>query len=155
MFKRIAILTALATTASSAAYAGPWPFGRVDADIYIETDRDRDRYDRRYDRYDRYDRRFDREHAVALGSHLSGYQEVWLNGQHHDIRRIVIQGERGAPYIRQVTVDYEHGGPTAVRFDQRLRRGESRVIRVDHRPIKRIVINTAQTNRGSYSIFGI
>jgi hypothetical protein len=160
MFKRIAILTALATTASSAAYAQPRVFGRADVDVTIRADGDRryegDRYDRndRPRAYDRNHRRRDRA-GTPLGTQMSGYQEIWLRGQHQPFRRLVIQGDRGAPFIGAVSVEYQDGTGTALKLNQRLRRGEAHAIRVGNRAIKRIVINTMQTNVGEYSVIGV
>ena len=162
---RLALLTALALSASSFAYADP-PYDR---DRFGDRDRDRrgdrtDQRDGRFDRerYDRYDRsRWSRDFRgrwLPLAENYSARnkaQQIILRGQNGRFRRIRIEAVRGAPVITQITVQYEDDSSQIVQLNERLMRGAGEVISLNNnQPIRRIIVYTDPRVRGAYSIYG-
>jgi len=164
---RLALLTALALSASSFAYADP-PYDRDrDRDRLGDRDRRGDRYDQRTDwerdHYNRYDNsRWNRDFRgrwVPLAerySTQSSRQAINLRGEGGRFRQLRIESVRGTPLIHQIAIDYVNDPNTqVVKLNIRLPRGAGEVVRLNgDRRIKRIIVYVDPRYGGQYSIYG-
>jgi hypothetical protein len=165
--KRIALITALATTIPVAAYA--WPTGRVADPQPSQTYwRDRD-----HDRYDRDDRAWTREHYDRYGnSHFANdFRGRWvpiargysahtdrqmINVGNGRFRKIRIEAVRGQPLVTKIAIEFADQSTQAIEMDARLPAGSGEVIDLNGgvRRVHRIIVYTDPNSRGAYSIYG-
>lgn len=156
-----ALLTTLALTAGTAAYAQPV---RDDERVqWRDPDRDVNRNDNGWSR-DRYDRYYDSHWArdfrgrwmpLARGySAQSDRQFIMLRGTR--LSKLRIEGVRGAPLIQKIAIEFGDGSSQAVDLDMTLPRGAGEVIDLNGRTrrVNRIIVYTDPRNRGSYSLYG-
>jgi len=95
---------------------------------------------------------------VMLADHYSAEnkgQQIMLRGR-GEFRRLRIEGERGAPVIKQVTIDYENLSPQIVHLNTQLPAGQGQTIRLNGNgaEIKRVIVYTEPQYGGMYSVFG-
>jgi len=133
----IALLTTLAMSAGTAAYAEP---DRDDVRVQVR-DRDRDR-DRDHDNdpngqwtRDRYDRYSDSHWArdfrgrwMTLGRASAQGQRQFIPARGGRLSRLRIEALSGAPVIKSMTIEFGDGTTQAVDLDMRLGRGTGEVI---------------------------
>jgi Ni/Co efflux regulator RcnB len=173
--KRIALLTAVALSIPTAAFA--WPHWRVadrddpqrtyDRDRDHDRDHDRDR-DRRGDdgrwnreRYERYERSHwvkdfrGRWTPLARGYNArTDRQFINLGGERY--RKLRIEGVRGEPVILKIAIEFSDKTGQAVEYRESLPSGTGEVIDLTggDRRINRIIIYTDPHSRGTYSVYG-
>lgn len=153
--RRFAILIAVATTTSVAAADPPI---RTRDDVYHRGDAYPSRDDRRDVRRDRDDRRDERWVSLVQSNPTSGSERQFVNvlGRGGALRRLVLRGERGAPMITRMGIEYSDRSVQTVELNVRLRRGdEERISLRGNQPINRIIVYTDPRDRGAYSIYGM
>jgi len=160
--RSIALLTALAMTASTAAYA--WPYGRVADNAPRTYDRDRDHDNDGNmvrDHYDRYDHsRWSRDFhgrwvPITRGTSRAGRTDFFLpNKQRY--RKIRIEGTRGEPVIVKVAIEFGNGTNQVVNFNSAFPPGVGEVIDLTNetRIVKRIIVDADPQSRGQFSVWG-
>jgi hypothetical protein len=151
---RISLILAL-VIGTSAASAQPYPSQWQERDRY-ESNRDtRDHY--RYD-VNRHGRDF-RGRWVPLAREYSARtdrQFINVQGRGGRFDKLVLKGERGAPVINKVAIEFA-GNPNTqvVTLQERLPAGEAEVINLNgNQRINRIIVYTEPRFGGSYSVFG-
>jgi hypothetical protein len=118
-------------------------------DVYIDRDRPY-----------RYERRFQRDFRGRWIPIAEGYAaesgRVFIKPNLAGLRKLRIEGVRGAPVIQQVKVEYFHGiGGQTFRLGTRLAPGSGEVLDLHHnRGIRRIIVYPDPRYRGRYSVFG-
>jgi hypothetical protein len=95
---------------------------------------------------------------VMLADHYSAEtnaQQIMLRGR-GEFRQLRIEGERGAPVIKQVTIDYENMSPQIVHVNAQLAQGQGQTIRLNGNgaEVKRVIVYTEPQYGGMYSVFG-
>lgn len=161
--RTLAIITTLAIAGGTVGVAAAQPYQRHP---------DRVEYRHRYDRYNRgyiqrhHYNRFDRDRWVrgfrnpwvTLAYDYSGRSQrqfINLRGRGGRFSVLRIEGERGAPVINQIAIQYLDGDVQKVRLDARLPAGEGEVIQLDgRRRIQRVIVYTHPGYRGTYSLYG-
>lgn len=130
---------------------------------YRQYDSRDDRYDRDADRGRRYGRWDARERdyhgrwvpLVRGTSADDGRQNILFRGTGGRLDKLRIQGDRGAPVIKRVAVEYRNGMREVVRVNLQLHRGQGQVIDVDDdRAVREIIVITDPRYRGRYSVYG-
>lgn len=150
----VTVVAMAAPLAGSVAVADP-PYR--DDDRPYRTDRyDRDDYPTRDYHQDR-DFRRGRWVPLAESNPTAGSERQFINvvGRGGALRKLVISGDRGAPVITRVAIEYNDRSVQTVEINARLRRGDDE--RIDlrgNRPLNRIVVYTDPRSRGAYSIYG-
>jgi hypothetical protein len=165
--RAMAILTALAMAASTAAYADPPRTYDRDRDHYDwdrDYDRDRDRYyegNLTRDHYDRYDRsHWYREHhgrwaPITRGNARTGRTDFFLPTRQR-YRKIRIEAIRGEPVIAKVGIEFANGGTQVVYVNAALPVGAGEVIDLtnDTRTVTRVIIDANPQSRGQFAVYG-
>lgn len=160
--KGIALLTTLAMSLGTAAYAAPARVADRDDARVQWRDRSNDpngQWSR--DRYDSYARSHwardfrGRWQTLARGySTQSDRQMIELRGER--LSKLRIEGVRGAPLVQKIAIEFGDGSTQAVDLDMRLSRGTGEVIDLNgrNRNVKRIIVYTDPRNRGAYNLYG-
>ena len=161
--KRIAILTTIAMSIATAAYAQPRVY-----------DRDRDRtydrdhaYDRghdvviTHDRYDRYGQSRWARDFHGRWVRFANYGSVrgsrqFVPGVNNRFRMLRIEGLRGDPTILKVTVEFENGSTQMVDMNTSLPSGTGEVLDLagNVRSVKRVIVYDDPRSRGYYTVYG-
>ncbi len=152
--KRIAFLTVLALTASTAAFAQPYTNHRDESRAVVRVDFNRDRYDR-YDRsHWRRDFRGRWVTIARANSARSDRQFIHVDGQRY--RKLRIEGVRGQPMVQKIAIEFADGTAQAIDLNARLGNGAGEVIDLNGgvRSINRIIVYTEPRARGSYTLYG-
>ncbi len=159
--RAMALLTAFAITASTAAYADPPRTYDRDRD-YHDRDRDRDHDGNLVrDHYDRYDRsHWYREFhgrwvPITRGNSRTGRTDFFLPGKQR-YRKIRIEGIRGEPVIAKVAIEFANGGTQLVYVNAALPVGAGEVIDLtnDVRTVTRVIVDTNPQSRGQFAVYG-
>ena len=163
--KRLATVTSLLLAFAGAASAQPW-YGNGQRPVPV------DRGQRPYDRDRPYDRGVDEgmrhgDEGMRPGSRnwvvlmdrystSSDRQMIPLTNMRSRFHQIWIQGERGAPYVYKVYVEFMNGTYQTLDINRRLRPGQGVMMDLNGgmRALRRIVVYTEPEYGSSYSIFG-
>lgn len=154
---RIALLTAFAMSASTAAYAQP----PVRVDARVETRGDAIVYQRDRDHYDRYDdSHWSREiHGrwTPLGRGFNARTErqvIPMGGNR--FRRLRLEGVRGQPLVTRVVVEFGDRTSQTVDLSSSLSGGAGEVIDLNGgtRRVNRVIVFTDPQARGTYAVYG-
>jgi hypothetical protein len=161
----MALLTTLAMTTATAAYADPQRDYDRDHDRDRAYDRDRDRNHEitvSRDHYDHYGRshwaRDFRGRWMAMAQ-IAGTRDERQFGpsiNNNRFRKIRVEAVRGVPMITQVKIEFENSTVQTVDMNTSLPAGAGEVIDLngDVRKIRRVIVYTAPQSRGSYTVYG-
>lgn len=158
--RSIALLTALAITGSTAAYAEPARdrYGHDEQERTREPEREGNLSRDRYDHYahSRWAHDFHgRWVPITAGKSQAGRTDFFLPAKQH-YKRLRIESTRGEPVISQVTIEFANGTNQSVAVNSRLPTGAGEVIDLtgESRVVTRVIVDADAQSHGQFTVYG-